>query len=74
MLALVVLWTVMCCDEKVFSTETLGTVLALEWKKVDEQTRRLGALLSDGQELSVTVSVGVGCHCRDAVKVKRQGL
>ena len=60
MLAFVVLWTVMCCREKVLSAETLRTVLALEWKKVDEETRRLGALLPDRQELGIPF--GVGCH------------
>lgn len=52
----------MCCDEKVISTEVLRTVLALEWKEVDEETRRLGALLADGQELGIVFSAGVGRH------------
>jgi hypothetical protein len=63
MLGFVVLWTVMRCDEKVLSAETLRTVLTLERKEVDEQTRGLGALLPDRQELRI--------HC-EMVKVSDQ--
>lgn len=74
MLRRIVLGTMVGGGKEVFAAEGLRTMLTLEWEEVDEETRRVGALLADVEELFFACGGGGTRHGRGGIQELGVGM